>query len=63
MIVPNHYYVKRCIVFLVSICNIYSKELENVYPGRRHMDKKAGKCSCGCKCAGCAMADKCHSKK
>ena len=26
-------------------------------------DKKAGKCSCGCKCSGCAMADKCHSRQ
>ena len=25
-------------------------------------DKKAGKSSCGCNCANCAMADKCHSQ-
>lgn len=24
-------------------------------------DKKAGKSSCGCNCANCAMAGKCHS--
>ncbi len=24
-------------------------------------DKKAGKTSCGCNCANCAMAGKCHS--
>ena len=24
-------------------------------------DKKAGKSSCGCNCAKCAMAGKCHS--
>ena len=24
-------------------------------------DKKAGKSSCGCSCANCALADKCHS--
>lgn len=26
-------------------------------------DKKAGKSSCGCNCANCAMAGKCHSQK
>ena len=26
-------------------------------------DKKAGKSSCGCGCANCAMAGKCHSGK
>ena len=26
-------------------------------------DKKAGKSSCGCNCAKCAMAGKCHSVK
>ncbi len=25
-------------------------------------DKKAGKSSCGCNCANCAMAGKCHSQ-
>lgn len=25
-------------------------------------DKKAGKSSCGCNCAKCAMAGKCHSQ-
>ncbi|MBP5262103.1 MAG: FeoB-associated Cys-rich membrane protein [Clostridiales bacterium] len=26
-------------------------------------DKKAGKSSCGCSCANCAMAGKCHPQK
>lgn len=26
-------------------------------------DKRAGKSSCGCKCAGCANAHICHSKR
>ena len=26
-------------------------------------DKKKGKSTCGCKCAHCAMAGSCHSKK
>ena len=27
---------------------------------RLRQDKKAGRNSCGCSCAGCALADKCH---
>ncbi|MBR2294458.1 MAG: FeoB-associated Cys-rich membrane protein [Clostridiales bacterium] len=26
-------------------------------------DRKSGKNSCGCNCAGCALKDSCHSKK
>ena len=26
-------------------------------------NRKSGKNSCGCGCAGCAMADRCHSNK
>ena len=26
-------------------------------------DRKAGKCSCGCKCSCCPMAGQCHNMK
>ena len=28
---------------------------------RMHKNKKSGKSSCGCGCAGCAMREHCHS--
>lgn len=54
MLAENISTIVLCVVLIAVVATIVIKLVKN---------RRAGKSSCGCGCAGCAMKNACHKRK